>query len=333
MKEKLHYSLTILIFTVLLSSCASDDGENVFAEPQVTVMFSPGGLGDDGYNDQILRGVQHVILAQTEAVISFSSPESTENAETVFKRWLQEERPGRSLFVLAGSEYEELVTGCLSEVAALPQGKSILLFESANTKELPVTTFQLSMYGASYLAGRSVAFMGCSAPLAILANPNDLPVKWAVDGFEDGYGKAIDIKYLADDWRGYAMADELYIRMNDYAQTYDYFFGVAGGSNLGIYRYLREYPSQRGWTAGMDVDQSALTNKMSGSVIKRIDLLIQEYLNGWIDNKDMPAHQIYGLESGYVEWSIAPEYKEFFGTFVKDIWQEAIRKELEYENK
>lgn len=294
-------------------------------------MFSPGGLGDNGYNDQILRGVQRVSLAYPEVAFSFLSPNSVAEAEIRFKAWLTEKDNGRSLFVLAGSEYEDLVTRYSNEAASLSGNKSLLLFETANAKDLPASTFLLSMYGASYLAGKSVAYMGCTAPLAIVANSNDLPIRRAVDGFKEGYEKEVDVEYLSDDWMGYTKADELYGRMDGYARSYDYFWGLAGGANLGIYRYLREYPGGRVWTAGMDVDQSALTNKMTGSVVKHIDRLIQVYLDDWIVGKELAKRQVFGLGSGYVDWLVAPDYEAFLGNFVEENRSEAIRKEAEYE--
>lgn len=332
MKKDLIQSL-FLVGMLVHSSCHSDENITTQVQPQVYLMFSVGGLGDGGYNDQILRGVQHTATQHPDVHISFSSPFSMEKAEKTFKEWVNEKEYGKSLFILAGSEYEQLATRYADKITALPQNRDVLLFESQNSQKLPVYSFQLSMYGASYLSGKSVSYMGCTAPLAITGNANDATLQWAIDGFQDGYGEKIATESLAEDWKGYAMADEVYKRMFDYTKSYDYFFGLAGGSNYGIYRYLREYPNGRIWTAGMDVEQSNLTMKMTGSIVKHIDQLIQDYLDNWIAGNEMPEHETYGLESYYIEWSVSPHYKDFFGNFVEENIQEAIRKEKEYENK
>lgn len=54
-----------------------------------------------------------------------------------------------------------------------------------------------------------------------------------------------------------------------------------GGSNMGIYRYLREHPDGP-WVAGMDVDQSPFSSKVIGSEVKHIDDLLVQIVRDWI---------------------------------------------------
>ena len=74
------------------------------------------------------------------------------------------------------------------------------------------------------------------------------------------------MEYLADDWTGYVSASLAYRKMSDWAVDYDFIFPVAGGSNAGIYRYSREFEVSP-YLAGMDIDQSSLSNRITGSVI------------------------------------------------------------------
>ena len=43
-------------FLVLLAGCGKEEAD--FSQARVEVVLSPGGVGDQGYNDQILRGLQ-----------------------------------------------------------------------------------------------------------------------------------------------------------------------------------------------------------------------------------------------------------------------------------
>lgn len=117
--------------------------------------------------------------------------------------------------------------------------------------------------------------------------------------------------------------------MSDWSKEYGYIFPVAGGSNAGIYRYSRENEDSP-FLAGMDIDQSGLSNKITGSVIKEIDRLIFEYLMEWSTTGTMPKAQLYGLESGYADWKLSPLYEVEYKDVMEQIRQQAITKEKEY---
>lgn len=80
----------------------------------------------------------------------------------------------------------------------------------------------------------------------------------------------------------------------------------------------------------MDIDQSSLSTRITGSVIKNIDVLICQYLLEWIHTGTMPESQLYGLDSGYADWFLAPRYKEEFQPAVTEARRVAIEKEKEY---
>lgn len=186
------------------------------------------------------------------------------------------------------------------------------------------------MYGASYLAGATAAqCAGDRKSLIVLANDSDSPIGIARDGFMAGYGGECDVEYLADDWTGYIQSNLTYQKMSTWTGDYGFIFPVAGGSNAGIYRYSREFDDSP-YLAGMDIDQSHLSSRITGSVIKRIDLLIYEYLSQWTQTGTMPESQLYGLESGYADWQLAPAYESLFGETVARLRQEATEKERAY---
>ena len=229
-------AMTTFLVTGALSSCNhTDELEPESPAPQIVFLFSPGGLGDMSYNDRILEGVQRFKMENGDIDIYIYSPESLQEAEKIFADWL--ERPQSSipvLFVLGSSDYEPMAELYLAEHDLTPN-KSILLFESRKQyKDENIHTFQISMFGASYLAG--VCARKCSemTPLVLLANNTDSPINIAKDGFIAGYGSDCDVEYLADDWTGYVSASLAYRKMSDWAVDYDFIFPVAGGSNAGI---------------------------------------------------------------------------------------------------
>jgi basic membrane protein A len=344
MKNRLLYIIGILLPLCALTACGDDEEHTTDAQdalrPAITVIFSPGGLGDGGYNDLIMQGVQQVYKSRSDVDITFYSPASSDEGDARFRRWWQGRTDDgqRELYILAGSDYETLAAQCATLYDPLPDGKEVLLFESDIQPSPSISTFRISMYGAAYLCGKAITLMGCSAPVVLLSNPQDQAIQVAADGFIDGYNSGasewadpVETRFLADDWHGYTMPDSAYRATEQLMQEYDFVFGVAGGSNAGIYRYFREYPLGRNWTAGMDVDQSAYSNKVVGSLVKHIDVLIEDYLNSWADGNGLPRHRVYGLESKYEEWVVAGEYDEFFEGFVDEYQPEAIEKEDAYE--
>lgn len=330
----LIYTFLIGVGLMLTASACSRANEPALPEitPQIVFLFSPGGLGDMSYNDCIFEGVQKFKKSHPEVDIFLSSPPDMETAERIYSDWLK--RPGSNipvLFVLASSDFEALVDKYL-DLYQLSDNKSLLLFESLKVYENPrIRTFQISMYGASYLAGitaRSCA--GDSRSLILLGSSTDVPTFSARDGFIDGLGSPdYDVQAFADDWSGYVMAPEAYRSMSTWARQYGFIFPVAGGTNSGIYRYSREN-NDCPYLAGMDVDQSDLSPKITGSVVKLFDNLVEEYFTDWLTTGEMPESQIYGLDSGYVDWVISQRYESQLREITELYRLKAIEKENEY---
>lgn len=300
--------------------------------PQVIFLFSPGGLGDMSYNDCILSGIQRFKRENPEVDVFLYSPPSMEVAERIFSDWMK--RPGSNIpvvFALASSDFESMVDNYIDDYP-LSDNKRILLFESLKDYGNDhIHTFHISMYGASYLAGLSAAEMSEGGrSLVLLGSSTDVPVESARDGFIAGLNcDNYDIEYLADDWTGYVMANYTYQKMSDWSSRYSFIFPVAGGSNTGLYRYTREF-ADAPFLAGMDIDQSDLSKKITGSVVKRFDILINEYFTWWLNDGNMPAWQIYTLQSGYVDWQLSPLYSGKLNEIVEKGREKAIKEEEKY---
>lgn len=312
-----HIALMCLAVLVFAACSSDDDASDTSQEKLVIVLFSPGGLGDRGYNDQILTGLQRVHKERTDCSMLFESPQSMEEAEELFSAWLERKSDGRkSLFVLASAEYEDMAQRLLNDKHADMNNKAVLLFETGTQFSQPhVYTFRLNMYGASYLAGVTAAEMGCASPLVMLGSASDAAVRLSADGFMAGYhdqtGREAQLDFFANDWTGYNMSQRAYEMMPDLCRNHDFIYPVAGGTNLGVYRYLREHPEEA-CTAGMDIDQSAFSNNITGSLVKHIDRLITEGVSAWLDNPlNNMKHVELGLESGYVDWVLSARFSQY----------------------
>lgn len=313
--------IAALFIPSLVSCSGTSDGLDDMGKtiPQIIVMYAPGGLGDQGYNDCILTGMQNFKKTYYGEVEMYQySPGSMEQAERLVSDWLSlPESDIPALFIAASNEYESLLTSQLSEKSLTPN-KRMLFFESDNPAGLPVTTFRMSMYGASYLAGVTAACctenVGKDA-LVLLAHPGDKVIATAEVGFRDGFASVetageVHTEYLAEDWSGYISAPLAYQNMGKWADRYGFIYPVAGGSNQGIYRYTRENEKSP-LTAGMDVDQSGLSRHITGSMLKRIDLVVYNYMESWLKTGDLPESTTLGLESGYIDWQLSKDYSKY----------------------
>lgn len=319
-----------------LVACSKEESEvqpTPSSQPELLVLFSPEMLGDNGYNDLILRGMLRYVNAHDEVKSLLYMPESMTEAEQVVTAWRDSTCTTRSMLVLAASDYVDIAKRAFAG-ATLDSLKSVLLFESEPIDNLPLSTFTLSTYGASWLAGVHAGQLA-SSPLVALANATDKTLLRCYEGFVDGFRRVHpesvpDTVCLAAGPEGFAMERETYEAMAQWCQSADFIFPIAGGSNNGVYRYLREFPKGRIFTVGMDVDRSMWCDKIIGNVIKKIDVVVENYLEDWTEGLSLPKHRLFGLESQLVEWKVSVEYETFFGDWCTPYYEEAVRCEKEY---
>jgi basic membrane protein A len=337
--RKLTSFLLALLLLPALTACSDDDDSAEEAvKPQIIVMYSLGGLGDLGYNDEILRGVQAFRKDYPDAVDIYQySPTSSENARRLLFDWLK--RPESNipaLFVAAASDYEDLVVEALDSLQLTPN-KRMLFFETTR-RDLPITTFSISMYGAAFLAGVTAATCEGDSALVMLGTSLDSTIRNAADGFTDGYkyiapSKVVDIAYLSDDWTGFSKATLAYENMFEWSKHYSFIMPVAGGSDNGVYRYTREFPNASPYVSGIDTDQSELSNLIVGSLQKFIKELTYEHLYEWLTTGELPESYTYDLRSGSVGWTVSPHYTDRFQQITDDNYQTATEKEEIYYGK
>ncbi len=276
---------------------------------RVEVVFSPQGIGDQGYNDKILYGIQKA-SEKYGFTLAIRIPKDVQKGKKIYEDWLKrglDKDCSRTLFIFSGEEYLPI-----AENIALPEdpGMDVMMFETEKPIE-GIYTFRISSYAAAYLAGAtSVLDYGDMEQHAciIAANPHDKNVKTAVDGYKDGFmasgGNGYDIYYLSENpYEGYNMQDKAYQLCNENYGNYTFYFSAAGASNKGVYRYSREMVD---FAVGMDDDMSLFSAFITFSVVKHIDIAIIDILGDLLGGKDIPYHQEFTYESKYEEMVFAP---------------------------
>ena len=331
--RSLHKFIIFSFFLVLLAGCGKE--ETGFSNARVEVVLSPGGVGDQGYNDKILRGFQEASV-KYGFTLTLHIPDKKEQGIEIYDDWLNtplDDDCERSLFVFAGSEYEYLLDGL-----PLPDDirKDVLMFETEREVD-GIYTFFVGCYAASYLAGATSVLDNYGMEqkaLVIAANPHDPQVKRAVDGYRDGYlaagGDGCDIHYLSETPDGgYRMPDEAYRYCMEHAGNYLYYFSAAGASNKGMYRFSRE---KMELAVGMDDDMSLFSFLINISVVKHMDRAVADVLGALLMNRHIPYHQKFTYSSGYEELVCSEDITDdWFFVDISSIRKRIVEIEQRYE--
>ena len=282
----------IWLILLLGMCCACSEKSHIMEPvPQITVICSLNGSGDNGYNDEILSGIMEA--NETNSIsLSIISPASIEEAQVALSEWIKADvQECRSLLVLSGNEYESLVKDL-----AVPTNKEIIIFES-EAENLPsnVYSFMIHRYGISYLAGCMASEAESACVVAAMQSESYLgdAVKGFMDGFSVG-GNNADVIYLANDESGYGMPDEGYKVVNTLPYN-SFIFPLAGGSNNGMYKATREEEFNMNLIAGMDVDCSYYSTRVPFSVIFNIRKVVRSILNDWISGNQLQDHYTFDL--------------------------------------
>lgn len=322
-------------FLILLAGCGKEELGSDLSHARVEVVLSPGGVGDQGYNDKILRGLQQA-AAQYGFTLAVHIPEEKEQGIRIYEEWLAaalSDECSRSLFVFSGNEYEYLL-----ERLTLPEDsrKDVLMFETDRQRE-GIYTFSVGCYAASYLAGAASVWDNDGEEqkaLVIAANPHDPQVKRAVDGYRDGYlaegGDGCDVHYLSDaPDGGYRMPDEAYRYCMEHGGNYLYYFSAAGASNKGMYRFSRE---KMELAVGMDDDMSLFSYLINISVVKHMDRAVADVLRALLMNRHIPYHQKFTYSSGYEELVYSEDITDdWFFVDISSIRNRIVEIEQRYE--
>ena len=304
MNNKCTYIILILSTLLLFfTGCKGDDNVEINTR-HVEVVFSPQGVGDQGYFDKILSELQRA-STQYGYTLAIHIPTNKEQGVDIYKNWCNSQLDdiyNKSIFIFAGGEYEYLL-----DSITLPDDsrKDVLMFETDKMVE-GIYTFRISSYAASYLAGAASILDYEESKLnafIIAANPYDKVLKSAIDGYRDGYmaagGDRYKVHYLSNEAeKGYDMQDDAYKTCVKNIGKYTSHFSAAGASNKGVHRFSREYME---FIVGMDDIESSVMSVMPFSIVKHTDKAINNILGSLFRNEYIPYHQNFTYSSGYEE--------------------------------
>ena len=136
MNRRIIAVATLMLLVVMsLASCSDNDEDKTAGKVrQLTVVFSTGGLGDNGYNDKIMQGVMNFAGSHTDVETHIIRPHTLDEAREIYRNWLSYAANSNdsSLIVFASSEYSEVV-----RAESAPKGNNkVMLWVSTGPSRL-----------------------------------------------------------------------------------------------------------------------------------------------------------------------------------------------------
>jgi len=322
-KFKILFWILLYLSGITLCSCDNGSTDSPYGENcYILVLYPKAGLGDNGFLDNIYRAFK-----KNETDFSFAleniAPNSDSMAINAIDRFFNDSLSTiyeHRLLVLVGDYYEPL----LKEHPDWHQkdNNSILLLDSDNDS-FDTYVRGISLYGASFQAGALVKDMKYNNPAIYAANQTSIEVKRSIDGFIDGYqhaGGKFDMDnliYIVDPQdsldEGFGSSDDVYIMSHlSVFDENDFVFPIAGGSNAGLYRYIRESSNSVPFlTNGIDTDQHNQSDKIVFSIEKHMEKIVNNFVQKWIDGKKLAKKEFYTLESDYINLIFHTGYDEW----------------------
>ncbi len=315
-------NIIISICFITITGCSKQEEEQVYA----SIIYPVGGLGDHSYVDNIFKGA---IEAKYELGIipEHFFPESQNEAREIFDSLVRLKQNQNSIILLADETY----SGFLNTDEYDNISSNILLLDGASKKN--IWTINISFYGAAYLAGIAAKQISKFDTVAFIAGMPLPALDVCYLGFSDGFlrsgGKYVERYYLDSTINGFnniAKAEQLTEMLS---KKTNLFVAAAGGSNMGIFKYIREH--QNNFAIGIDSDQSAFAvNGIIGSIIKKTDTAVYNSLKDFKTSGYYPRKDLFGLESEYTDFTINPVFSNLLDDLIKEKKLEALIKEKEF---
>ena len=333
---------------ILLLACSNSVQEISEAEDcpllySILAVFAPNGLGDKSYNDNIYRSLREIAKEQENVAIESYTPVDMDDAKGVVQRWIEEGKAAavknfvsKRMLLLTDASFYEILRD--NESLRNSGNDAILWLDSSNPDSMNVYSRYISLYGVSYLAGQIVHGLGVQKASAVLANPNIEALSQSLAGFSDGFRSAggkfdsTDVHYLSNNISGgFDESDSLYrlsYRLDSLG--YGFVFPMAGGSNAGLLRYTREQADTNMFlTCGVDVDQQDYSQNVAFSIVKRMDLIVKNFIGEWMDDMEMDLSETYSILDNFVDIVVADGYDNAIGKYVSER-NEAAEAEMMY---
>lgn len=339
MNKKKLWLLSLLVGSAFtFTACSSDDDDNggivmpEVARMQVTVVFEPEQLGDQGYADRILRGLTQLkqdeeTASTNDMDVKYISQEDADKTQSAMQQWTQQRNNPyatkvnyeRRLLVLtkatqlAWLNEKDLSDG--DEVLLLNADKSVIA-SSVLASRIHVLNISAATSAEKYFKYIDEEEQMETVPLAddiglLRVNNQQLYADSIAETFKEHYADRRELQTLYFDEEAgdvtnmtaasYRLADFF----ADY-QTMGFYFSIIdlGNANMGYDYYLFNNEENYGRTLMLDSENNSVLPRFS--ICRKFDEAIKNWIGRWKVSEvgSLPQEEWHGAWDGYVEDNI-----------------------------
>lgn len=336
MIRKKLWLLSLLVGSAFaFTACSSDDDDKggtaapQVAQMQVTVVFEPGQLGDQGYADRILRGLTQLQQAEAstgknEMDVNYISQEDAGKTQNAMAKWAQQRNNPyasqvnyeRRLLVLtkatqlAWLNQQNLQAN--DEVLLLNTDKSIIA-SSPLANRIHVLNISAAASAEKYFKyvdeQEKMELVPLADDIALFRiNNEQLYADSIPETFEKHYADKRTLQTLYFDEEMGTVSDmaAASYRLADMFSYYDdmgFYFSMVdlGSANMGYDYYLFNNEEDYGRTLMLDADINNVLKRFS--ICRKFDEAMNNWINRWkvAEMGSMPQVEWHGSWDGYVE--------------------------------
>lgn len=335
-KKKLWFLSLLIGSAFALTACSSDDDDNTggnaipqVAQMQVTVVFEPGQLGDQGYADRILSGLTELKQAQETADanamdVSYLSLEDASKTQSAIAQWAQQRSnpyasqvsyERRLLVLTKATQLAWLNQQNLQptdEVLLLNTDKSVIASSSLGNRihVLNISAAASAEKYFKYIDGQErQKLVPLVDDIALIRTTNkQLYADSIAEAFEKHYADKREAQTLYFD-EEVREEDDLAAASYSFANFYSdyeamgFYFSIVdlGNANVGYDYYLFNNEADYGRTLMLDAAIDAVLPRFS--ISRKFDKAINDWVNRWkaAEVGSMPQVEWHGSWDGYVE--------------------------------
>lgn len=336
-KNKLWLMSLLAGSALTFTACSSDDDNNGAAAPevarmQVTVVFEPGQLGDQGYADRILRGLTQLkqdeeTASANDMDVKYISQEDAAKTQSAMRQWTQQRSNPyatqvnyeRRLLVLTKATQlawlNEKELGDGDEVLLLNTDKSVIA-SSELAGRIHVLNISAAASAEKYFKYIDEEEQMETVPLAddiglLRVNNQQLYADSIAETFKEHYADRREMQTLyfdeeaGDETNMTAASYRLADFFSDY-QTMGFYFSIIdlGNANMGYDYYLFNNEEDDGRTLMLDAEISGVLPRFS--ICRKFDEAIKNWIGRWKVSEvgSLPQEEWHGAWDGYVEDNI-----------------------------
>jgi basic membrane protein A len=320
-KHTFAQTIILALLLSLMSACWPTEDPSPL---RVRMIYSLGGKGDMGWNDQGYLGLIEARKNDGASIIE-ASPLSVEEAATSFFRWLADPSDGyRELVIAHSTFYEDFV----EQAQCFFGSRKVILFEGNVTDCGAVKVIQYRTFPVAFRAGFAAMRASETKKLGIIVGAAIPSLQEMAEGFRAGANYAAsrfnyanascNLHYIPPALNGLTHPAEATKWANIYwDKDIDIIFALSGSSNFAIIETAKVATGRR--VLGADVDQSVLgQDVVLGSVVRRNDLTIARLVNAMWKGALGGGLEVVDESSGEVGIVPNAKFKDLFSDLDED---------------